>query len=107
MFSKVQLDQVKAAQDAQKRLTEEIGKIRIEASAGGGMVSVTMNGHRHVLSVSISPEVASDVEMLEELVRSAFNEAGRRAEAEAQRRITGLMSGMLGGLANLGFGPPS
>ena len=85
---------MKQAQQMQDRLQQEIAQIRVEASAGGGMVTVKMDGQRHVLGVSIDPEAASDVEMLQDMVMAAFNEASKQVEAESQKK----MSGMLGGL---------
>jgi DNA-binding YbaB/EbfC family protein len=66
----------------------------VEASAGGGMITVKMDGRKSVLAVKIDPEVAGDVEMLQDMVRAAFNEAAKKVDEEAQ----GKMGGMLGGL---------
>jgi nucleoid-associated protein EbfC len=82
------------AQKMQAKLQEEIAAIRVEASAGGGMVSVKMDGQKHCLGVKIDPEVAGDTEMLQDLVLAAFNEAHKKVEDETQKK----MSGMLGGL---------
>jgi len=85
---------MKQAQQMQQRLQEEIAAIRVEASAGGGMVSVKMDGQKRLLDVKIDPEVAGDVEMLQDLILAAANEAFKKAEDESQQK----MSGMLGGL---------
>src|ERR1700761_7029874 len=85
---------MKQAQQMQQKLQEQIAAIRVEASAGGGMVSVKMDGHKNVLGVKIDPEVAGDVEMLQDMVTAAFNEAAKKVDEEAQ----GKMGGMLGGL---------
>lgn len=85
---------MKQAQEMQQKLQEQIAAIRVEASAGGGMVTVKMDGHKSVLSVKIDPEVAGDVEMLQDMVLAAFNEAAKKVDDEAQ----GKMGGMLGGL---------
>lgn len=85
---------MKQAQQMQQKLQEQIAAIRVEAAAGGGMVSVRMDGHKNVLGVKIDPEVASDVEMLQDMVMAAFNEAAKKVDEEAQ----GKMGGMLGGL---------
>jgi DNA-binding YbaB/EbfC family protein len=82
------------AQQMQKKMQEEIARIRVEASAGGGMVTVHMDGHKNVTAVKIDPEVAGDVEMLQDLVVAALSEAHKKVEAETQ----GKMSGMLGGM---------
>ena len=75
-------------------LQEQIAAIRVEGSAGGGMVSIKMDGHKNVLAVKIDPEVAGDVEMLQDMVTAAFNEAAKKVDEEAQSK----MGGMLGGL---------
>jgi DNA-binding YbaB/EbfC family protein len=85
---------MKQAQQVQERLQEEIAKIRVEASAGGGMVTVRMDGQKRVLGVTIDPEVASDIEMLQDLVMAAFNEAARRVDEEAQQKVGGLLGGL-------------
>jgi DNA-binding YbaB/EbfC family protein len=85
---------MKQAQAMQAKLQEQIAAIRVEASAGGGMITVKMDGHKNVLGVKIDPEVAGDVEMLQDMVMAAFNEAAKKVDDESQ----GKMGGMLGGL---------
>ncbi|MEN6604812.1 MAG: YbaB/EbfC family nucleoid-associated protein [Bryobacteraceae bacterium] len=85
---------MKQAQQMQERLQQEIAQIRVEASAGGGMVTVKMDGHRNVLGVTIDPEAASDVEMLQDMVMAAFNEASKKVEAESQQKMSGMLGGM-------------
>ncbi len=85
---------MKQAQVMQQKLQEQIATIRVEASAGGGMVTVKMDGHKNVLGVKIDPEVAGDVEMLQDMMTAAFNEAAKKVDEEAQSK----MGGMLGGL---------
>lgn len=85
---------MKQAQQMQEKLQAEIALIRVEASAGGGMVTVKMDGKKNVLGVRIDPEVAGDVEMLQDMVMAAFNEASKKADDEGQAK----MGGMLGGL---------
>jgi DNA-binding YbaB/EbfC family protein len=85
---------MKQAQQMQQKLQEEIAAIRVEASAGGGMISVKMDGQKNVLGVRIDPEVAGDVEMLQDMMMAAFNEAAKKVDEEAQ----GKMGGMLGGM---------
>ena len=85
---------MKQAQQMQEKMAQEIAQIRVEASAGGGMVTVGMDGQKKVTSVKIDPEVAGDVEMLQDLMMAAFNEAHKKVEDETQKK----MSGMLGGL---------
>jgi len=85
---------MKQAQQMQERMQQEIAQIRVEASAGGGMVTISMDGHKNVLGVKIDPEVAGDVEMLQDMVLAACNEAAKKVDEESQAK----MSGMLGGL---------
>jgi nucleoid-associated protein EbfC len=85
---------MKQAQQMQEKLQEQVAAIRVEASAGGGMVSIKMDGHKNVLGVKIDPEVAGDVEMLQDMMMAAFNEAAKKVDDEAQSK----MGGMLGGL---------
>jgi len=85
---------MRQAQQMQQKLQEEIAQIRVEASAGGGMVTVKMDGQKNVLGVKIDPEVAGDVEMLQDMMMAAFNEAAKKVDQEAQQK----MAGMLGGL---------
>ena len=82
------------AQKMQQKMQEEIALIRVEASAGGGMVIVKMNGHKNVTGVVIDPEVAGDTEMLQDLVMAACNEAVKKVEEESQRKMSGMLGGM-------------
>jgi DNA-binding YbaB/EbfC family protein len=85
---------MKQAQQMQQRMQEEIEKITAEGTAGGGMVTVKMDGHKRVLGVTIDKEAAGDAEMLQDMVMIAFNEAHKKVEAESQK----IMGGMLGGM---------
>lgn len=82
------------AQKMQQKMQEEIAQIRVEASAGGGMVTVKMDGHKNVTGVKIDPEVAGDIEMLQDLVMAACNEAVKKVEEESQRKMSGMLGGM-------------
>ena len=82
------------AQKMQQKMQEEIALIRVEGSAGGGMVVVKMDGHKNITGVKIDPEVAGDVEMLQDMVLAACNDANKKVEEESQKK----MGGMLGGL---------
>ena len=82
------------AQKMQERLQQEIAQIKVEATAGGGMITVTMDGQKNLLSVKIDPEVAGDVEMLQDMVLAAHSEALKKVEDEVKQK----MGGMLGGL---------
>ncbi len=85
---------MKQAQQMQQRLQEEIAQIRVEASSGGGMVTVRMNGQKQVTGVTIDPEVAGDVEMLQDMVMAAFNEASKKVDEEAKQKMGGLLGGL-------------
>jgi len=82
------------AQKMQQRLQDEIGQIRVEASAGGGMVTIQMSGQKNVLGVKIDPEVAGDVEMLQDMVMAACNEAAKKVEEAIQQKTSGLLGGL-------------
>jgi nucleoid-associated protein EbfC len=87
----------------QEDLQRQVNSVAVEASAGGGMVTVKMNGQKQVLDVKIEPEVFSskDQEMLQDLFRAAVNEASRRVDEELANQMKTLANGMpgLGGLA--------
>ena len=85
---------MKQAQQMQERMQAEVEKIRVEVSSGGGMVTVKMDGHKTVLGVKIDPEVAGDVEMLQDLVMAAFNEAVKKVEEESKSKMGGMLGGM-------------
>ena len=87
---------MKQAQQMQERMQKQMAELRVEATSGGGMVTVVMNGAKQIQSLKIDPEAVSkdDVEMLQDLILAAINDAHRKAdEAMAQE-----MSGMMGGL---------
>jgi len=85
---------MKQAQQMQARLAEEIAAIHVEASSGGGMVTVQMDGQKHCLGVKIDPEAAGDAEMLQDMVLAAFNEAARKVDEETQQKTQGMLGGM-------------
>jgi nucleoid-associated protein EbfC len=85
---------MKQAQQMQEKLQQEIALIKVEATAGGGMVTVHMDGQKNLLAVKIDPEVAGDVEMLQDMIVAASNEAVKKVDDA----IKGKMGGMLGGM---------
>jgi DNA-binding YbaB/EbfC family protein len=87
---------MKQFQAAQERLQEEIAALTIEASAGGGMVKVAMDGQKSLRRLEIDPEVVNkdDVEMLQDLITAAVNEASRKVDAAIQEKIGSLTGGM-------------
>lgn len=102
MMSQVQEMQAQMAA-TQESLSEET----VEATAGGGMVRVEMTGTKELLSVAISPEVVDpdDIEMLQDLIVAAVNEATRKVDALAGERMSGVAGGLdLGGLDLGGLG---
>ena len=85
---------MRQAQQMQEKLQQEIAQIKVEASAGGGMVSVQMDGQKHLLSVKIDPEVAGDIEMLQDLIVAAASEAVKKVDGEIQQKMGGMLGGM-------------
>jgi DNA-binding YbaB/EbfC family protein len=85
---------MKQAEQMQKKMQEEIALIRVDASAGGGMVTVNMDGKKNVTAVRIDPEVAGDVEMLQDMVMAAFNEASKKVDEATQEKMGGLLGGL-------------
>jgi DNA-binding YbaB/EbfC family protein len=83
---------MKQAQKMQEKLQKEVAELKVEASAGGGMVTVTMAGNHELLGVTISPEVieSKDGEMLEDLVQAAVNEANRKIEEALSSKMGGM-----------------
>ena len=84
---------MKQAQQMQERLQKQMAELRVEASAGGGMVSVVINGAKQVQSLKIDPEVVSkeDVEMLQDLIVAAVNDAQRKADEEMKQATAGML----------------
>ncbi len=89
---------MRQARDMQERMQRELAELVVEASAGGGMVTVKMSGHKQVLAVTIDPEIisADDPAMLADLVLVAVNDAGRKVDEAMQERLGALGPGMPG-----------
>ena len=87
---------MKQAQEMQERLKKQMAEMRVEATAGGGMVTVTVNGSKQVESIRIDPEVVSrdDVEMLQDLIAAAVNDAVRKVDERLGQSMSGLMGGL-------------
>ncbi|NLY32218.1 MAG: YbaB/EbfC family nucleoid-associated protein [Firmicutes bacterium] len=88
------LKQIQKMQADMKKMQEELGSIRISATAGGGMVEAVVDGNRRIVEIKIAPEVVDpeDIETLQDLLQAAVNEATRKAEeylAEEMQKITG------------------
>ncbi len=89
---------MKQAQEMQEKMQRELAEMVVEASVGGGMVTVKMSGHKQLVSVDIDPEVIDpeDPSMLEDLLLAAVNEAVRKVDEESQGRLGDITSAMPG-----------
>lgn len=87
---------MKQAQQMQEKMQKQLAETVIEATAGGGMVTVTVNGGKQLLSLTIDPEVVKDgdVEMLQDLILAAVNDAQRKADEAVSSQMSGMMGGM-------------
>ena len=86
------------AKQMQEQMQKRMAEMRIEASAGGGMVTVVVNGSKQLQSLRIDPEVVSreDVEMLQDLILAAINDAHRKVDEHLSQQMSGLMGGLKG-----------
>ena len=84
---------MKQAQQMQERLQKQMAELKVEGNAGGGMVTVVVNGAKQVQSLRIDPEVVSkeDVEMLQDLIVAAINDAQRKADDEMAQKMGGML----------------
>jgi len=87
---------MKQAQKMQEQLQKDMEELRVEATSGGGMVTVVTNGAKQLISLKIDPEVVSkdDVEMLQDLILAAVNDAHRKADDQLKKKVGGMMPGM-------------
>src|SRR5687768_9791827 len=87
---------MKQAQEMQQRLQQQMSELTLQATAGGGMVTVTVNGHKHLQRIVIDPEVVSkeDVGMLQDLIVAAINDAHRKVDDAMKQKIGGLLGGL-------------
>jgi DNA-binding YbaB/EbfC family protein len=87
---------MKQVQQAQERMQQEIASIHVEAAAGGGMVKVVMGGDKKISSLTIDPQVVNkdDVEMLQDLILAAINDAHHRVDDEVQQKLGSLTGGL-------------
>ena len=81
------------AQKMQEKMHQEIALIKVEATAGGGMVTAHMDGQKNLLAMRIDPEVAGDVEMLQDMVVAAV-EAAKKVDDEIKQKMGGMLGGM-------------
>ena len=84
------------AQEMQERLQRQMAEMKISATSGGGMVIVTVNGNKQLISLQLDPEVVSkdDVGMLQDLIIAAVNDAHRRVDEALASHMQGMMGGM-------------
>lgn len=99
----------KQVEELQKKMLEaqqQLENETVSATVGGGMVTVTMNGHQKILSIKINPdalkESADDPAMLEDLLMAAVNEAHERSQTMASQRMNSATGGLASGLPGLG-----
>jgi DNA-binding YbaB/EbfC family protein len=87
---------LKDAKEMQSKIQEELREMRVEGSAGGGMVTVTLDGTKNLVSICIDPEVVNkeDVEMLQDLVTAAFNDASSKVDESLSQKIGKLGAGL-------------
>jgi nucleoid-associated protein EbfC len=90
------------AKQQMEDLQRQVNSVTVEASAGGGMVSVKMNGQKQVVELRIEPDVfaSKDQEMLQDLIRAAVNEAGRRVDEELANQMKNI-AGSIPGIAGI------
>ncbi len=87
---------MKQAQQMQEKLQKQMAEMQVEATAGGGMVTVVINGAKQLLSIKIDPEAVSkdDVEMLQDLILAAINDAHRKVDEAMSQQMSGMMGGL-------------
>ena len=87
---------LKAAKEMQTKIQKELEEMRVEGTSGGGMVTVTLDGTKSLISVKIDPEVVDkeEVEMLQDLIQAAFNDAGSKVEESQSQKLGQLGLGM-------------
>jgi DNA-binding YbaB/EbfC family protein len=90
------LEVMQQARQMQEQLQKRMSELRVEASAGGGMVTVVVNGAKQVQSITIDPEVVSkdEVEMLQDLIAAAVNDASRKVDEQLGQSMSGLLGGL-------------
>jgi DNA-binding YbaB/EbfC family protein len=90
------IEVMQQARQVQEQLQKRMADLRVEASAGGGMVTVVVNGAKQVQSITIDPNVVSrdDVEMLQDLIAAAVNDACRKVDEQLGQSMSGLLGGL-------------
>ncbi len=87
---------LKQAKEMQEKIKKELDEMKVEGSSGGGMVEVTMDGNKNIVSVKIDPEVVNkdDVEMLQDLISAAFNDACAQVDDQVKEKMGVLGAGL-------------
>ena len=85
---------MKQAQKMQEQMAEEMQALRVDATAGGGIIKVVMSGSKELVSIKIEPEAAGDIEMLEDLIMAAVNECSRKVDEAMQDKLGGALGGL-------------
>ncbi len=87
---------LKTAKEMQEKMQKELVEMRVEGSSGGGMVTVTLDGTKSLLSIQIDPEVVNrdDVEMLQDLILAAFNDAGAKVDEQLSQKLGAMAPGL-------------
>ena len=96
MINKKMKKMLEEAQRLQDQLQRDLGELRVSASSGGGVVTATVNGQKELIELTILPDAVDpdDVDMLQDLVVAAVNEATRRVDEEVQQKLGGMMGGL-------------
>ena len=89
-------DMMRQAQELQERVQREMSELSVQGASGGGMVTVTVNGHKHLQRIAIDPEVVSkeDIAMLQDLIIAAVNDAHRKVDDALKQKMGGLLGGL-------------
>lgn len=87
---------LKTAKEMQEKLQKELAEMRVDGSSGGGMVTVTLDGSKNLISIRIDPEVVNkeDIDMLQDLILAAFNDAGAKVDENLSQKLGKLGLGL-------------
>ncbi|MEX0916184.1 MAG: YbaB/EbfC family nucleoid-associated protein [Wenzhouxiangellaceae bacterium] len=88
------MQQAQKMQEDLRQAQEELAGLEVTGQAGGGMVEITLSGRHEVRRIHIDPSAGDDIEMLEDLVAAAFNDAVNRVQEASQEKMSGLTGGM-------------
>jgi DNA-binding YbaB/EbfC family protein len=87
---------MKSAKEMQEKLQKELAELRIEGASGGGMVAVTLDGQKNLISLKLDPEVVNkdDIDMLQDLIMAAFNDAAAKVDEHLSQKLGSLGAGL-------------